>query len=263
VSPEAMKWLAKFMGTAGVGNPSAKVKKELQALRPSQDLVLYRGKGWYEEELHRLDLEVTAYPFKKGEPFKFKYDRPSSWTTNKVVAEDFAERTGPCWIILKTGARPDQILVDTRQLAPDLQAELYKHSQQREVILLPGVYEAEVDTIGFKDDDSLTAGWPDKDPAVWKRIQQTSVESLSGWGLKPGTWRKHYNGKPGVSKGSEEKGAAFFVEFENNQWLATGHKWRRGGIEHREGRKFGTEQELLEYLRTGIHKDSTMRNTID
>lgn len=73
-------------------------------------------------------------------------------------------------MILKYTAKPEDVLADTRKLNEEQLAELYDYGFQREIILKPGNYKAEVETIGFKDDDALTTGW-DENPETWVNLQ--------------------------------------------------------------------------------------------
>jgi len=250
---EAMKWLKKFMATTGVGSPDYEVKKELEALRPDKDVVVYRGKGWNKPELRLLGDNIKSYPFKKGSALTFKYTRPSSWTTNRRVAEEFAHGTGPFWVILKYTAKPEDVLVDTRKLNEEQLAELYNYGFQREIILKPGSYKAEVETIGFEDDDTLTTGW-DENPQTWVDLQDMCDKVGEPLGYKSGTaWRKHYNGAIGLNWGTVNRGAVVPIfRLTNGGWSVRFDQWRGDSVEEVSGlsKSFDKIEELEEYLKS-------------
>jgi hypothetical protein len=146
----------------------------IPSLRPTKRILVYRGLLFSEYSLKEREkydgtLEVgNGLAFlrsvKKGtREVDLTWDRPSSWSASKDVAERFA-KYGPAsssysatlqWLersmqkkhidgalgfVISTFANPEDILIDTR-LSGALGT---KHSDEAEVILKPGTYKARI-----------------------------------------------------------------------------------------------------------------------
>ena len=262
ISEKTIDWLKKFMKMSGVGNPGPRVKEELEALRPDKDVVVYRGKGWNKSELSLLGDNIKSYPFKKGSALTFKYKRPNSWTTNRAVAEGFAQGTGPFWVVLKYTAKPEDVLIDTRKLNEETLTELYYNGFQREIILKPGSYKAEVVSIGFEEDDTLTTGW-DENAETWVNLQALCDKVGKPHGFKSGTGSR--DNFVGLTRGTESRGTGVTIKQIKDGWHVYFGQWDNRGFREFErlAKSFEKTEELEEYLKSQEFKDAVSSMPVD
>lgn len=160
-------------------NLSPWAQKELMSLphlRPDHRVLVYRGVLFREYDLKtkkKYDgtleegngLKFLKSIKKGGREVELTWDRPSSWTTSKDVAQQFA-MYGPAssnyaatlqWLdrsmkqqaidgalgfIISTFARPEDILIDTRRMMNS--GIRMQHGDEGEVILKPGTYTARI-----------------------------------------------------------------------------------------------------------------------
>jgi hypothetical protein len=101
---------------------------------------VYRGLSYVKPK--KLGVEEL----KLGEIVTLKDKYPSSWTTDLCVAAGFAS-TG---IVLSYLAPPDEVVIDTRLLEPDILKDLYK-SIQLEVILVKKERKVKVELLMRSD----------------------------------------------------------------------------------------------------------------
>jgi hypothetical protein len=163
-------------GNGGYHNLSRWAQKELAALpalKPDKRIVIYRGVLFSEYALKSerdydgVMQDGNGIKFLKsirtgGKEIDIKWDRPSSWTTSKDVATQFA-KYGPAsssysatlqWLsrgekkidgalgyVISTFANPEDVLIDMRKLTASIEMQ---HGGEGEVILKPGEYHGRV-----------------------------------------------------------------------------------------------------------------------
>lgn len=177
LSQAAFKALENYMSAVGKDIPK-QYWPELEKYKPQQKIVVYRGMGWRPEQLFRLK-SFKGYPFVKGGQIQLSTTGASSWSTNAVIAEQFAEGTGPLYIVIKYEVNPENVVVDTRLIDPVQRKKLYQ-AYQREIILKPGKYNVTVETIGEEENDDLQTGWNNYDPKEWKKLND-AFQSFAKW----------------------------------------------------------------------------------
>ena len=201
MSADLKKKLIEWMDTSGgyysLPRWAMNELMSIPSLRPNKRILIYRGLLFSKhslEEREKYDGTIDVgngltflRSIKKGtREVDLTWDRPSSWSGSKDIAERFA-KYGPAsssyaatlqWLersidekhidgalgfIISTFANPEDILIDTR-LTGVLGS---KHSDEQEVILKPGTYKArivkkyttkgEVDPVEQEVDSSDTA----------------------------------------------------------------------------------------------------------
>lgn len=179
MSSDLKRELKSWINTSGrYNNLALWAQRELLAiptLRPDKRVVLYRGVLFKQYDLEEKDkydgtLEVGnglkfLRSIKQGtREVDLSWDRPSSWTYKKEVAERFA-KFGPAssnyaatfqWLdrsiqkkhidgalgyVISTFAEPDDILLDMNRLRTNINQI---HGDESEVILKPGTYKAHI-----------------------------------------------------------------------------------------------------------------------
>ena len=252
LSDKTHSWLKKFMSHAGARkNVPKAIRSELGQFNLGRPLKLYRGMGWHKEELRRLS-SFYSYPFERGDQMKIKHPRPSSWTSNKLIAENFAEDTGPYWVVLEAKIDPKDVVVDTRLLPDEILDSLY-FARQREVIVDRGSYSVKIVKIGLEKDGTLDVGWEETedDPLIWGMIEDAykKLASRIGWTL--GTPREHYNGKPGMMdtrKFNEKKSRVIFSYFYDGKYWLRIDQWEKSTSRVREKKEFSSPRELIKAI---------------
>jgi len=258
----AFEWLKKYMSSSGKSNPPAEITKILNRWKSNKKIILFRGLGWYLEELNQVK-NLSSYPFKKGEIIKYRSKKPSSWSTNKFVAKSFT-KTGPYWLLLKYVAKPEDILVDTRLIHTDQRRQLY-FADQFEVVLKKGSYSADILSLGYEKKE-LETGWEGQDPEIWEtfhnemEILAKKFTSITGVKWKSGTERKHYNGVPGIKVGNEKLGIVIYVVYFNDAFKLSISYWYNDGAAYNDQKDYPSFENLLQDLKTlnfiGFLKDS-------
>lgn len=197
MSPDLKKELKAWVnGNSRYHNISGWAQKELDSLpnlKPDKRIVIYRGVLFSEYDLKSSKSydgktqDGNGMAFLKtirdgGKEIDIKWDRPSSWTTSKDIADKFA-KYGPAsssyaatfqWLsrgdkkidgalgyVISTFANPEDILIDMRRLTASIEMQ---HGDEGEIILKPGEYtgrivkkytvEGEVDPTVKQDDGS-------------------------------------------------------------------------------------------------------------
>jgi hypothetical protein len=176
MSPDLKKELTKWVnGNSSYFNFTHWAQKELQSLpsiKPTKKVVLYRGVLFSE---YSLRSKVSDYDgtLDEGNGAKFlksirennrtvdlSWDRPSSWTSDKEVADQFAKYgsaksqygamlqwfdrskndkaiDGALGYVISTLADPEDILIDMNMMSASIH---FAHGNESEVILKPGKY---------------------------------------------------------------------------------------------------------------------------
>ena len=135
------EYVKNFMSKSG-GNIPKKYINDFAEYKTNNKLVLYRGMSWDVMNLYMLD-NVKSYPFKLNEDIKIKFNRANSWTTNKLVANDFTSDK-PYSIIMEYIAESNDVVIDTRTIDDEDLQHLYYLSNQKEVILKPSTYKCKI-----------------------------------------------------------------------------------------------------------------------
>lgn len=132
-SDETDSWLYSYIsGSLRIPKLTQKIIDELKQFRPTEPIKIYKGL----EEVQIVHSSEVDYPYKKGQTIKSNFNYPTSWTTNILTAIRFIddEPSSPPFVAVMT-ASPDDILVDVQRLPTQ-----YYHTNQREIIMLPGTY---------------------------------------------------------------------------------------------------------------------------
>lgn len=168
LNSKAFDILSKFMKSSG--NNISKADYDLfKNFTPDKPMKVYRGMSWKVENLYKLK-NLSKYPFHLNEIIKMKFDRCTSWTTNKIIAENF---TSECqlWIIVEMIVKPEDIVVDTRMIENETLMKLYS-AYQREIIIKPNVYSTRIEKIGIEDKYDLKTGFDGYDIEIWYKINK-------------------------------------------------------------------------------------------
>ena len=159
LSEEAQAWLGEFLNKLQHPSPSKAVQDELRRVMPlSARAVVYRAFAYSPGE------NDPAEDLRVGQTESYHYNRPSSWTKDLDVAEDFGLSSffGQNWVIKRVTADPKDVLCDTTLLDEDDRESIFP-MDQREVIMMPGELRAQIHAICHDEDMGLrsTAEWPD------------------------------------------------------------------------------------------------------
>jgi len=133
-SDETDSWLYLYIsGSLRLPKLTQKIIDELKQFRPTESIKIYKGI----EEVQIVHSSKVDYPYKKGQRIESFFNYPTSWTTNILTAIRFIddEPSTPPFVAVMTTS-PDDILVDVQMLP-----KKYYHTNQREIIMLPGTYE--------------------------------------------------------------------------------------------------------------------------
>lgn len=149
--------------------------KSVPGVRPDKRVLLYRGILFSEHSLQTHEkydgtleigegLKFIRTIKKGGKEVDLEWDRPSSWTTSKEVAEKFA-KYGPAssnngamlqWLgrmsakkeidgalgyVISTFANPEDILIDVNRMNANFHMQ---HGDEGEFILAPGTFKAHI-----------------------------------------------------------------------------------------------------------------------
>jgi hypothetical protein len=149
--------------------------KSVPGVRPDKRVLLYRGILFPEHALQTHEkydgtleigegLKFIKTIKKGGKEVDLEWDRPSSWTTSKEVAEKFAKygpassQTGAMfqWLgrmsakkeidgalgyVISTFANPEDILIDVNRMNANFHMQ---HGDEGEFILAPGTFKARI-----------------------------------------------------------------------------------------------------------------------
>jgi hypothetical protein len=212
MSAELKRELSKWINTSGryfnLPKWALAELKSLPGVRPNKRVLLYRGLLFNNSDLGSREkydgtLEIgDGLKFLKtiregGREVDLKWDRPSSWTTDKSIAIQFAkygpasshvsammgwfdsqiekhEIDGALGYVISTFANPEDILLDTQLVTLN-----GKHGNEGEMLLQPGEYLTRVVhkfTVNGEVDPSMSTA-ADEDLPVSKAIKAT--EELS------------------------------------------------------------------------------------
>jgi len=133
-SEETDRWLYLYIsGSLRLPKLTQNIIDELKQFRPTESIKIYKGL----EEVQIVHSSEVDSPYKKGQTIKSFFNYPTSWTTNILTAIRFIddEPSTPPFVAVMTTS-PDDILVDVQMLP-----KKYYHTNQREIIMLPGTYE--------------------------------------------------------------------------------------------------------------------------
>ncbi len=135
LSEKTDSWLYNYIGEGSLllKNLSDDIIEELKPFKPKKSIKIYKGI----EEVQIKYFSEKLPPYKKGEIMKSDFTISTSWTTNILVARRFVdEYPSSTPFVISMIAEPDDILVDVQMLP-----NRYYHTNQREIIILPGKYE--------------------------------------------------------------------------------------------------------------------------
>lgn len=138
ISSELFQVLKSYM--AGFGEMEKEYYNSFQKFKLNRKLILFRG------------LSIDKYHknfknFKKNKIINLNLSHSSSWTTNLVVADDFAvSMNGFIGVIITATIFPQDIIIDTRLLPSETLDSLYT-GNQREIIVKPGKYKGRIISI--------------------------------------------------------------------------------------------------------------------
>jgi len=106
---------------------------ELKPFKPKKLMKIYKGI----EEVQIKYFSKKQPPYKKSQIIKSNFTMATSWTTNVLIARRFIDEypSSPPFVGYMI-ADPKDMLVDVQMLP-----EQHYHTNQREIIMLPGKYE--------------------------------------------------------------------------------------------------------------------------
>ena len=138
VSDETDSWLYKYIsGSLILPELTDDIINELKKFRPEKGMKIF--KGIEEVQINHQSYENIDH-YKNGQIINAHIPHPSSWSTNPLLARRFIDDYPSSTPYLVTmDVNIDDILVDVEML-PDR----YYHSNQREIILLPGDYKYKI-----------------------------------------------------------------------------------------------------------------------
>lgn len=146
LSPPTRKWLNDYLNGLHMFDPKTPVNidpniiAELQQYRLTTNITCYRGLHYGIKEITNLKDYCMA-PFNSEYYFNFSSPKPTSWTWNYYLAENFA-KLGNFNFVVAYVFEPKDILVDLR-LIPEY-CMMRGNSDldlQDEIIILPGAYQ--------------------------------------------------------------------------------------------------------------------------
>jgi len=139
ISSELFQVLKSYM--MGYGEMEKEYYNSFQKFKLNRKLILFRGLS--------IDIYHKNFKnFKKNKIINLNLLHSSSWTTNLVVANDFAVTMSDRCIgmIITATIFPKDIIIDTRLLPSETLDSLYT-GNQREIIVKPGKYKGRIVSI--------------------------------------------------------------------------------------------------------------------
>lgn len=116
------------------------IKKELSQFKQNEPFIVYKGI----EEVQIKQYSDENPPYKNGQIITFDFNHLTSWTKNILIARRFIDdypSSQP--FVISNVIYPNQVLCDVTMLPGQ-----YYHSNQREIILLPGKYQYKIIWVG-------------------------------------------------------------------------------------------------------------------
>ena len=137
LSKKTDEWLYEYIsGKLNMKTPDDDIIKELEQFRPNKPIKIY--KGIEEVQLRYYDTGETE--FKVGDVLESYFSRPFSWTRNILIARTFVDDyPSSTPFVISMTINPDDVLVDVQKLP-----NKYYHTNQREIITLPGEYKYKI-----------------------------------------------------------------------------------------------------------------------
>ena len=134
LSEKTNSWLYSYIsGSLLLKKLTDDIIEELKPLRPKKPIKIYKGI----EEVQINYYSMDKRPYKLGQTVESYFNLSTSWTTNILIARRFVDdypSSQP--FVAQMTVNPIDILVDVQMLP-----EQHYHTNQREIIDLPGNYE--------------------------------------------------------------------------------------------------------------------------
>ena len=138
LSEKTDDWLYSYIGSGSLmlDTLTQDIIDELKPFRPDKPLKIYKGI----EEVQIKFFSKDKPPYKKGQFINSNFEMATSWTTNILIARRFVDEypSSPPFVITMV-VDPKDVLVDVQKLPTQ-----YYHTNQREIIVLPGEYEYKI-----------------------------------------------------------------------------------------------------------------------
>lgn len=137
LSEKTDSWLYKYIsGSLLIPKLTSDIIDELKPFKSTEKIKVYKGI----EEVQIKHQSKDNPPYKTGQNIISKFDYSTSWTTNILTARRFIdEYPSSTPFVVTMIVEPKDILVNVEML-PDR----YYHTNQREIILLPGKYSYKI-----------------------------------------------------------------------------------------------------------------------
>ena len=108
--------------------------------RPKAKVTLFRGMSFPT----KMEMEKRIRGIKDGKNVILNLNAPSSWSTEKKVARDFAENPWPYPVLVSAEFEPNQILFDTTQLKASAKERLLFAGQNEVIVDAIGEHQAKI-----------------------------------------------------------------------------------------------------------------------
>jgi len=134
LSEKTDNWLYSYIsGSLRLDKLSQYTIDELKPFRPKEKLKIYKGI----EEVQINFFSKEKAPYKKGQKITTDFGMATSWTTNVLIARRFVDDyPSSTPFVIEMTVEPKDVLVDVQKLPRQ-----YYHTNQREIIVLPGKYD--------------------------------------------------------------------------------------------------------------------------
>jgi hypothetical protein len=147
LSKEAYDFLSPYLSGAHMfGTKKVTLKpsalKNLQQFRLDKPILLFRGIHFGFKNFDMIEQFCAQY-MDPAKSYTFREDKPSSWTWNYTMAENFA-KIGSFGFVIARVFQPEEILIDLRLCKEYLDMRRSKSQLQDEVIVMPGAYKCEI-----------------------------------------------------------------------------------------------------------------------
>jgi len=137
LSEETDRWLYLYIsGSLKVPKLTQEIIDELEPFKSKEPIKIYKGI----EEVQIKYYSNDNPPYKKGQVIESDFNHATSWTTNVLIARRFIdEYPSSTPYVVSMMAKPEDVLVNVKMLPKE-----YYHTNQREIIMQPGVYNYKI-----------------------------------------------------------------------------------------------------------------------
>ena len=137
LSEKTNSWLYNYIsGTIILPKLTQDIIDELKEFKSKEPIKIFKGI----EEVQIRHTSEDQPPYKRGQIIKSNFSYPTSWTTNILIARRFIDDypSSPPYVVSMI-INPENVLASVKMLPKE-----YYHTNQREIIVLPGSYEYKI-----------------------------------------------------------------------------------------------------------------------